>query len=152
MPFHPARLHNLIYKSEDFKSVIRSKGIAWLLTRNDHMMVWGHAGRHYTFTKGMPWFATVPFDKWTLVEHSEVKKMLALMDPVWGDRRQELVIIGQNMATEKVSSALTAALVTSEELAGGAAKLGNVIDPFPEWEEKAEEEEDDDAEANEWIL
>lgn len=120
------------------------------------MMVWGHAGKHYSFTKGLPWFATVPFDKWTLVDHSEVKKMLALMDPVWGDRRQELVIIGQNMDREKVNAALTAALVTHEELAGGAAKLGNVVDPFPEWDEhkndEDDKEEEEDGEADEWIL
>jgi hypothetical protein len=105
------------------------------------LQVWGHAGKHFTFTKGLPWYARVPFDKWALVEHSEVKKLLALMDPVWGDRRQELVIIGQNMDQEKVSAALTKALVTTEEL----AQLGEVEDPFPEWE-------DDEEEADEWIL
>ncbi len=108
------------------------------------MTVWGHAGRHFTFTQGLPWYARVPFDQWALVDHAEVQKLLALMDPVWGDRRQELVIIGQNMDHAKVQASLEAALVSKEELAAGVQKLGDLQDPFPEWDE----EEDD---ADEWI-
>ncbi len=133
MPFHPGRLHALVHGGADFQAVIRSKGVAWLATRPAYMAVWGHAGKHFALTQGQSWYACVAFDQWEVQEPAALQKLLADMQPRWGDRRQELVIIGQNMQPDRVRAALGAALVTEQELAAGDEALAALPDPFAAW-------------------
>jgi G3E family GTPase len=145
-PFHPRRLHDLIYVSKDLKTVIRSKGVAWLFTRSGHQFLWHHAGTMYSFEQGPEWLARVPFDDWELEDPNEVRRILNLLDPVWGDRRQEIVIIGRHMVESEVRAALDRALVTPDELTelmASEEKMEAMLDPFPEWEE--------DEDVDKWI-
>lgn len=61
-------------------------------------------------------------------------------DPIWGDRRQELVIIGQYMDKAAVQKALEECLVTDEEMRNG---LRDLSDPFEPWEDDTLAEEAD---------
>ncbi|XYI04228.1 GTP-binding protein [Sorangium sp. So ce1128] len=62
----------------------------------------------------------------------------AAWHPVWGDRRQELVFIGVDMAREELTSDLDACLLTEEEMAAGPSGWSRFNDPFPTWEEAEE--------------
>lgn len=51
----------------------------------------------------------------------------------FGDRRQQIVIIGQRMDEAAIRAALDACLLTDAELAEGKAAWRNYPDPFPRW-------------------
>jgi hypothetical protein len=51
-----------------------------------------------------------------------------------GDRRQELVIIGQNLGIENVTSALDACLLTDHEMSLASEDWEQFEDPFGPWE------------------
>ena len=55
----------------------------------------------------------------------------------FGDMRQELVFIGQNLDQERMTEALDACLLTEDELLNGRQFWETLPDPFPAWEEAA---------------
>jgi len=53
----------------------------------------------------------------------------------FGDMRQELVFIGQNLDQKRIIAALNACLLTEDELLNGRQFWETLPDPFPAWEE-----------------
>jgi hypothetical protein len=51
----------------------------------------------------------------------------------WGDRRQEIVLIGQGLDRAGLEAMFDAALLTAEEFAGGLDGWAKIADPFPKW-------------------
>jgi G3E family GTPase len=152
-PFHPQRLEALLADDGDgnaLERVLRSKGFVWLATRHDEVGVWSHAGKQITLTSGGRWWAAdvpsgdvpsgdVPSgDVWYDLSAAERAAILAQMQAPYGDRRQELVVIGAQMSHTDVRAALTACLLTDAEMAGGYASWRTLPDPFPAWEEDAQ--------------
>lgn len=140
-PFHPARLMAFL-DSADFTPIVRSKGLVWLATRHDEACEWSTAGNVFTLHPAGGWAAATPEEEWP-----EEPEFIAGVKETWqepfGDRRQELVVIGQYMNEAEVREALSDALLTDEELAAGPAVWMIWEDPFPQWEdiEEAVEEE-----------
>lgn len=97
--------------------LFRSKGEFFLATRPHRAGDWSQAGGMLTMTGGRPWFCTLPPEDYTtgdpevdgLVQH-DIKK-----GGEWGDRRQELVFIGEKLDNESLSSMLDKCLLTDEE-------------------------------------
>lgn len=132
-PFHPKRFHTFLHSTEQYGKLIRSKGYFWLASRPEFAGQWSQAGgiAQYGFA-GMFWHA-VPRQYWPQDEES-----LAIIKDSWqepfGDMRQELVFIGQNLDKEAMTQALEAALLTEDELLQGKAAWQELEDPFPEWQ------------------
>lgn len=136
-PFHPQRFHDLI--TDGWKKVFRSKGYIWLATRNDLAATWSQAGMSCNLMPSGGWLATFPKEE--LPDNPEVKYILENeWDPVFGDRRQELVVIGQNIDKEKMIKELDACLLSDDEIALGVDEWQKMPDPFPEWNFDEEEE------------
>jgi G3E family GTPase len=87
-----------------------------------------------TERRGM-WWASVPSDRWP--DHPEWKAaMKPYLDPVWGDRRQELVFIGTaGMDEARLRADLDACLIDSPAFLPDLWR--NLPDPFPHWERQA---------------
>lgn len=129
-PFHPERLWALVQK--DWKGVLRSKGFIWVASRSDWVGVWSQAGGAGVLQGGGRWYATVPRDEWG-VDDEERTRLETIWDPVYGDRQQELVVIGQHVDQAALSRRLDACLLTDAELSLGAEAWTSFPDPFPDW-------------------
>ena len=76
----------------------------------------------------------VPKQHWPTDEASLATIMENWHEP-FGDMRQELVFIGQNLDQAAMTQALEAALLTNEELVLGKDAWEAMTDPFPAWQE-----------------
>ena len=136
-PFNPEKFYQFLHSTEQFGKLIRSKGYFWLATRPRFAGQWSQAGgiAHYGFG-GMFWMA-VPRDNWPKDPDS-----LSAIDQLWvepfGDMRQELVFIGQNLDKDSMTAALNNCLLSEEEVLKGKDHWINLPDPFPEWEQLSE--------------
>lgn len=128
-PLHPQRFWDLI-TGPAFRGVIRSKGFLWLATRHDWAGVWSTAGVVSSLQPGGSWLATAGVEDWPEeLDRTEVAKIWELP---WGDRRQELVVIGAAIL-ESLPAALEACCLTDEEMEAGPEGWRDFADPFPAW-------------------
>jgi G3E family GTPase len=135
VPFHPERLWALLGGEERFwKSVLRSKGFFWLASRMNVMALWSQAGGSITCEAAAMWYAALPSSEWP-DDAEERAHIEALFEHPYGDRRQEIVLIGTDMDEASLRAKLDRALLTADELAAGPAAWATYPDPFPEWEE-----------------
>ncbi|MGQ9613666.1 MAG: zinc metallochaperone GTPase ZigA [Chloroflexus sp.] len=128
-PFHPQRLWELLH--EEWPGVLRSKGIFWLATRMHQCGIWSQAGASCRIEPGGWWWAAVadqPDDP------AEAAALAAIWDDQWGDRRQELVFIGQDVDEAALQERLTSCLLTDEEMRLGPTGWTTFTDPFGSWE------------------
>jgi hypothetical protein len=72
----------------------------------------------------------VPENEWPDDYRADI---LANWQAPFGDSRQELVFIGQNVNAEFARSELDACLLTDAELAAGADAWAHYPDQFPAW-------------------
>lgn len=146
-PFHPKRLFELFSQEKDglLASVIRAKGFYWLASRMELICTMQKAGTVMDLNANGFWFACTPKSKWTEDEElrEEVEKeVMAEWDEKWGDRKQELVFIGQNMEKEEIIKRLDECLLTDEEMEN-EDMWKDFEDPFPEeWNEIVKEAHD----------
>ena len=74
-------------------------------------------------------------------DKEECDEIMKLWKKPYGDRRQEIVIIGKDMDREKVTSKFDACLLTDEEMALEPEMWrAKFYDPFPVWREATDEE------------
>jgi len=131
-PFHPQRFFQFTQNYELMKGILRSKGFVWFATRHDSVAVWSQAGRIFQLYPGARWWATVEKSEWPESDESRRTIEGNWADP-YGDRRQEVVFIGQDMDRKKYEAALNQCLLTDREMRGGPASWEDFPDPLPDW-------------------
>ena len=134
-PFDPAKLHAFLTGGKSLEKVIRAKGHFWLATRPDYLGELAKAGHQSSVSRMGRWWAAVPKNRWP-DDGSFEQHVLRHWDPVWGDRRQELVFIGIGMDEAAIRRALDACLVRATGFAPQAWR--KLRDPFPSWEPQLE--------------
>jgi len=130
-PFHPGRLK--AWLDSEWPGVIRSKGFLWLATRPDRVGGWSQAGAVTQFGPHGRWWATAPREAWP-----DDPAWRAAIDKVWnppyGDRRQEIVLIGQHMDRAALTRGFDACLVSELQFGFGPKAWAKLPDPFPAWD------------------
>ncbi len=125
--------------------VVRAKGLVWLANRRSHWQqgIASLAGRDFTIDFGTPWKAAV--DLAGHQEAPEEKKIGQILeeDQLWGDRRTELVVIGQDMDHAAMMEALQACVVTDEEMAFYTSTYRNDVPFFTPSDKKMPGNQDD---------
>lgn len=137
-PFHPKRLYDFLAGGWPYGNLIRSKGYFWLATRFHQAGAWSQAGgiMHHGFA-GLFW-AGVDRAQWP--DHPDhIASIEAKFDGPYGDRRQEIVFIGQHLDQARARRALDACLLDEAELAAGPQAWARLPDPFPVWMPEVEE-------------
>lgn len=130
-PFHPQRLWQ--WFNTEWPDVIRSKGRYWIASRPEFCGSWSQAGAvTRTELAGMWWVAT-PNEYWPEDEES-FNHIKSRWEEPYGDRQQELVIIGMQMDKARIEDGFNACLLTDEELELGMDAWRTFNDPFPLWQ------------------
>lgn len=116
-PFHPERFWKWL--NEEFPgNVVRSKGFFWLASRPGEAMFWSQAGGSLRYDPAGSWWAAVPPEERNqmpdFVENIEILKQR--WSPIWGDRKNELVFIGQDLEKERIATDLNRCLLRDWEV------------------------------------
>jgi len=112
-PFHPNRLEELL-KRGSLPRVMRSKGRIWVASDHTTSVEWSQAGMYTTLKGSFNWLPLGVRQKYW-PEAAKAK----FEDSPYGDRRQELVLIGISMDKAAIRGSLDRAIVTDEEFALG---------------------------------
>ncbi|MEM1329442.1 MAG: zinc metallochaperone GTPase ZigA [Planctomycetota bacterium] len=129
-PFHPVRLHNMVVGG--FLKTTRSKGFCWLATKNDFAGMWSQAGGSFRMEPAGRWWAVAPKAHWPQDPES-VQWIESKWTEPYGDRRQEIVMIGVDLDEAHAKALLDSCLLSDEEFAEGVETWATWEDPFPEW-------------------
>jgi len=128
-PFNPLLLDHFIKSS--WPGVIRAKGFFWLATRPHHVGEISQAGALVRTQRRGLWWASVPRHRWP-DDPDWQASMAPYIDPIWGDRRQEIVFIGTDpMDQAALTRALDACLVPARRFTPEV--WARLPDPFPDW-------------------
>ncbi len=140
-PFHPQRLWNFFVDNPLASQILRSKGFVWLATRSDQVGYWSHAGQVLSCDPAGTWWASSPRNEWPELTAEQVAEIESIWESPWGDRRQELVIIGEKLDHSLYQELLEQCLVTDLEFTQGPEFWKQMTDPFRDWDETVSEDE-----------
>ncbi|MFT4022996.1 MAG: GTP-binding protein [Flavihumibacter sp.] len=116
-PFHPERFWHYLDRQWP-PNIIRSKGLFWLASRPSQALNWSQAGGSLRAEKAGVWWSSMPMKERSrypaFIEHQHAIE--SRWDKVFGDRQNELVIIGQHLVPGAITSELKKCLCTPLEI------------------------------------
>lgn len=123
-PFHQSRLEEFL--SGSFPGLLRSKGYSWLAGRPEVVM-WSSEGSRFHLSNGGVWWAELPLERWP-ASHSPHRGWIEQRwSQPYGDRRQEIVFIGQDLPRAELSAGLDQCLLTDAELRESGEVYANQV-------------------------
>jgi G3E family GTPase len=132
-PLDPGKFREFL--QTPLPGVVRAKGHFWLGTRPDWAGEFSLAGS-ITQTRGLGlWWAAVPIARWP-DDAPTRDRMRAQWDPVFADRRQEIVFIGaaDTMRRSRIEAMLEGCLLGDAAAPAFTPELWTGLpDPFPAW-------------------
>jgi G3E family GTPase len=115
-PFHPERFWD--YISQNWPAgVIRSKGLLWIASRQNDALNWSQAGGSVRAESAGVWWASMPLSQ--RLRYPAYIDNRSQIESRWGrfgDRQNELVIIGQDLDEQLIVSEIEACLCTGIEI------------------------------------
>lgn len=132
-PFHPQRFWN--YLNQNWHSnIIRSKGLFWIASRKNDALNWSQAGGSLRADRAGVWWCSMPYgERINYAGFLENQKEIeSKWDKRFGDRQNELVIIGQELNKDEIIAELQNCLCTESEIKDMEVGL-RFKDPFPEY-------------------
>jgi G3E family GTPase len=132
-PFHPGRFWE--WFNAEHPGLLRVKGLVWLATRN--LLVGGISRTRCQNACGGAgiWWAALPREEWPGETEALMRMQETWREP-YGDRRQELMLIGNAAQLAGIVDQLNACLLNAEEYAWPVAEWVKLPDPFPAWDLK----------------
>ncbi len=116
-PFHPDRFWSYIQANWP-ASIIRSKGLFYLGSRMNEAISWSQAGGSLKAEPAGVWWASMPFQqRIRYASYLDNQKWIeSRWDKEFGDRMNELVLIGQFLDQEQIIKDLEECLMNEDEL------------------------------------
>jgi G3E family GTPase len=105
--------------NQDFpQNIIRSKGLFWLASRSNQALLWSSAGGSCKADNTGVWWASMPFtERINYASFNENQDQIeSSWDAQFGDRKNELVFIGQHLNKEKMITELNHCLLKPSEM------------------------------------
>ena len=116
-PFHPNRFLDFIQHTFP-KNIIRSKGLFWIASRPDQALVWSSAGGSLKTDPAGVWWDSMPFSE--RINYADFVNNQQTIESEWGsdfgDRKIELVFIGQQLDVSAITNKLDECLLNEEEV------------------------------------
>lgn len=131
-PFHPGRFWD--WFNAEHPGLLRMKGLFWLATRN--LFVGGLSRSRWQNSCGPAgiWWAALPREEWPQEPEALMRMQETWQEP-YGDRRQELILIGEvGPLGAAMRRELDECLLTDYEYALTLEEWGKLPDPFPAWD------------------
>ncbi|MGD1978364.1 MAG: GTP-binding protein [Akkermansiaceae bacterium] len=131
-PFHPGRLYE-VCRSKMGTGLYRTKGFLWLASRPGQVLLWQQSGSQISLELTGQWRAELVHNhdgKLLPEEISHLEAQLREKHPVFGDRHNELTLIGRKVDRESFLAALEDALCTDDEISAWHAGE-SFDDPWP---------------------
>ena len=124
-PFNAERFWKFV-QNKFPTSIIRSKGLFWMSSRPEQALNWSQAGGSLKADSAGVWWCSMPFEKRTqylsFIENQ--KTIESGWHKTFGDRKNEIVFIGQEMDEEQIKFELNLCLLSDEELNRESLKSG----------------------------
>ena len=131
-PFHPDRFLNFI-KYQFPKNIIRSKGLFWIASRADQALVWSSAGGSVKTDPAGVWWDSMPFSE--RINYANFVNNQQMIESDWcsdfGDRKIELVFIGQQLDVNAITTKLDECLLNEEEIVAWKNEDLHLSDSWP---------------------
>ena len=131
-PFHPQRLYD-VCQTQLGTGLYRIKGFLWLASRPEDVLLWQQSGSQIDLELTGIWRAEAVhnrYGKLTKQGAELLAEQVAAAHPVFGDRQDQLTLIGLPEARDAFAAALEGALCTEDEVA--ASQQGDRFrDPWP---------------------
>ena len=117
VPFHPERFLDFI-QNKFPKNIIRSKGLFWIASRSDQALIWSSAGGSIKSDPAGVWWASMPFSERIKYGNfvNNQQQIESEWEPDFGDRKIELVFIGQQLDVDSITNQLEKCLLNETEL------------------------------------
>ena len=116
-PFHPDRFLDFV-KNTFPKNIIRSKGLFWIASRSDQALIWSSAGGSIKTDPAGVWWDSMSFSERinypSFVDNQKEIESEWSLD--YGDRKIELVFIGQKLEVSSIVKQLEECLLNEKEL------------------------------------
>lgn len=128
-PFHPERFYDFLHQDWPTGKLLRSKGYFWLASNPDYAWQWHQAGGIARYGMAGLFWQAVPREEWPDDAESQAAILAQFHEP-FGDCRQELVFIGQQLDKGAMLAQLTAALLNDSEVALGKDGWHQLANPF----------------------
>ena len=116
-PFHPNRFLEFIQHTFP-KNIVRSKGLFWIASRPDQALVWSSAGGSLKTDPAGVWWDSMPFSE--RINYADFVNNQKMIESEWssdfGDRKIELVFIGQQLDVSAITNKLDECLLNQEEV------------------------------------
>jgi G3E family GTPase len=131
-PFHPQRLYDAC-QTQLGTGLYRTKGFLWLASRPGQVLLWQQSGSQIALELTGYWRAEMVHNRNGELLPEEVERLKAKVEaehPVFGDRHNELTLIGLKAAREAFFTALQEALCSDEEVAAWQ-RSEDFPDPWP---------------------
>ncbi|HRK09117.1 MAG TPA: GTP-binding protein [Pseudobdellovibrionaceae bacterium] len=138
-PFHPDRFKELGRKLFEL-GMWRAKGWVWIATRHGEAGLWSMAGATDLLMNSGAWLASTPLRHWP--SDPEIRdEILSDWEEPYGDRRQDIALIGEAFNEMEVRRLLKNALVTEEEFLLGPEAWQRWPDQLRDWSRDLDEDE-----------
>ena len=138
MPFDGKKIDTFFEDKSNWNGVLRSKGFFWVAANHRIAYEWAQAGGVNAVRPVGFWWSAMPQDNWQMPEEQRPDNQ-----PDWhenfGDRKQLLVFIGQEMDEKKIRAGLDACLLEESVANSGIDSWPVFENPFPTIEMMEEE-------------
>jgi G3E family GTPase len=134
-PFHHARLWNFLNK--DFKGLYRAKGTFWVISQPDFIAELAIAGTERIVDPVGFWLVNSDKSHWPK-EPDILTEIEESWHPIWGDRHQKMVFIGEKNELKNIQEDLINCLMTEDELGSNMQAVMAIPDEFGNWYDNVE--------------
>lgn len=132
-PFDAEKLWSFLRDGDNWRGVLRSKGFFWVAADHRVAYEWAQAGGVSSVNPAGMWLAAMPREAWEDFE-GEPADQQPNWHPQFGDRKQQLVFIGQKMDEAVLRSRLDECLLDASLAAADKTAWTKLLNPFPEFQ------------------